>query len=440
MKFYYGKLVVFLMTVLLITQTGFTQTLKGKVLQESFYGNVTKKTVYYNIYLPEGYDSSTDKYPVVYQLHGLNETRGGVQNTIVPQYFENALASGIIGKVIIVFPEGYSDSFWGDSKDGSKPAETNLIKELIPHVDSVYRTIPKRTKRIIQGFSMGGFGAAKFASKYPELFSTAVLYDAAILKWTELKLLFPAIASGVFANDEAYFDQYSPWYWTQTNKNKMFNNINVKFVVGQYPTLNKPYRDLLNTIFIPLTYVETGCSHDLACLFSKEGINSAKFIAQNIAGYKISGKITYANTANSPMPLFNFLLIDNSSIVTIIYADNNGNYTWPDLANGTYLTMLTQSNRAWGGVNSTDALQIRRYLTSAVTLDSLQMLAADINNDGQITSTDALLLRRRLVGVDSGFSAGDWILTMPTYFINGADVVKDIKCICRGDVNSSYIP
>ena len=338
-------------------------------------------------------------------------------------------------------PDGYNDSFWGDSKDGSKPAETNFIKELIPYIDANYNTIADRKSRVIQGFSMGGFGAAKCISKYPELFSTAILYDAAILKWNEMKLVFPSVASGVYGNDENYFNQYSPWYWTPVNAAKMKDSVRVRFVVGQYPVLNTPYRDLLGTYSISKEYVETGCAHDLNCLISKEGENNAKFIAQSIPPtYSVSGKFAYANSNNTPLSLIYMLAKIINTKLYIGYTDYSGNYSVDGLEKGMYAFLAPENHYKWGGVNSTDALAIRRYLASLVTLDPMQLLAADINGDGKVTSTDALLLRRRIAGIDTSFAAGDWIYNNFDFEIKNLNMVKDIKVICRGDVNASYIP
>ena len=94
---------------------------------------------------------------------------------------------------------------------------------------------------------------------------------------------------------------------------------------------------------------------------------------------------------------------------TVSAAD--GSYIFNNMPNGNY-TLTVLPSIPWGGVNSTDALIIRKYLISEYTLDSLQMKAADINGNGSINSTDALLIRRRLAGIDAGFSAGDWVLQM----------------------------
>jgi endo-1,4-beta-xylanase len=57
-----------------------------------------------------------------------------------------------------------------DWKDGSAPMETIIVKELVPHIDATYRTIATREGRLLDGYSMGGYGAARLGFKYHDLF------------------------------------------------------------------------------------------------------------------------------------------------------------------------------------------------------------------------------------------------------------------------------
>ncbi len=72
--------------------------------------------------------------------------------------------------MLIVFPNGLASSMWCDSKDGAVPMETVLVKELVPHVDATFRTLASREGRILEGFSMGGYGAARLGLKHPDVF------------------------------------------------------------------------------------------------------------------------------------------------------------------------------------------------------------------------------------------------------------------------------
>ncbi|MCE7975187.1 MAG: hypothetical protein DYG92_12830 [Leptolyngbya sp. PLA1] len=258
------------------------QPLRGRVEQRSFVGPVTGRTVNFNVYLPEGYDTSTERYPVVYHLHGIGGNQGGQQNTSVPRAFEAAHAEGLIGKVIIVFPNGYTDAFWSDSIGGDKPAETDLVLQLIPHVDASFRTIAYPGQRIIQGFSMGGFGATKTYAKFPELFAACVEYDGAIVTWQTMLQSHPDLALGIFGNDETYFDQFSPRRWSTDHAPVLRDMPPVRMVVGALVGGNRQFRDYLLARGIPVDYSETACSHSIDCLMTTSGVQSAAFIASHL--------------------------------------------------------------------------------------------------------------------------------------------------------------
>ena len=253
--------------------------LDGSVETLSFTGPVTGQAVNFSIYLPPGYDQSSDLYPVVYHLHGLGGSHNSKQVETVAESFEESLNLGTIGPTIIVFPDGYKNSFWADSYDMTKPAETNLIQELLPYVDSNYRTLTGGEYRAIEGHSMGGFGAAKFASKYPDRFCSSIIYDGAFFDWISLNSLFPDVAEEIFNNDEEYFNQNAPWYWVEQNKNLLLYGMPFRQVVGFLTGANSAWRDYLQSYSISVDYVETECGHPLSCLIEAEGDNSWAFIA-----------------------------------------------------------------------------------------------------------------------------------------------------------------
>jgi S-formylglutathione hydrolase FrmB len=105
---------------------------------------------------------------VIYNLHGA----GG--NELHSFTDAKALHEGIVAgrwaPMILVLPNGGQATFYKDSADGKLPAETLIIRELIPYIDATYRTIASRAGRAIEGFSMGGRGATRLAMKYPEMF------------------------------------------------------------------------------------------------------------------------------------------------------------------------------------------------------------------------------------------------------------------------------
>ncbi len=135
------------------------------------YSDAMHKKIRALVITPESYNkkNSTDKFPVVYLLHGYG---GGFRDwpRKVPQI--NGYAD--LYNVIIVCPDGNIGSWYFDSpEDSSYRYETYVAKELVTWVDKHYRTDAKREQRAITGLSMGGHGALYLAFKHPETFGAA---------------------------------------------------------------------------------------------------------------------------------------------------------------------------------------------------------------------------------------------------------------------------
>jgi endo-1,4-beta-xylanase len=144
-------------------------TLPKGVSHHTYFSKSMRHEVGYCIYLPPGYsENQTARYPVIYNLHGAggDETRG----LLAAEVLDEGIRAKRWPEMILVFPNGGKTTHYKDSYDGKSMAETTVIKELIPHIDSTYRTIAARHGRCIEGFSMGGRGSTRLALKYPELF------------------------------------------------------------------------------------------------------------------------------------------------------------------------------------------------------------------------------------------------------------------------------
>lgn len=144
------------------------QELPDGVSHHTFFSQAANTEVGYCIYLPQEYSNSDSRYPVIYNLHGNGGNEFHSFEDI--ELLHRGILSGKWPPMIVVLPNGGRNTFYKDSYDGNFPVETVLIQELIPHIDSTYRTIAARHGRCIEGFSMGGRGATRLAMKYPELF------------------------------------------------------------------------------------------------------------------------------------------------------------------------------------------------------------------------------------------------------------------------------
>ncbi|MCQ2180537.1 MAG: hypothetical protein MJY50_00540 [Bacteroidales bacterium] len=135
------------------------------------------------VYLPEGYYADDTRYPVFYLIHGArgNEsswiTKGNTLHLIDSLY-----DTGTARKCIVVFPnlnsykddadygnsraKGAMESFFGT--DGT--AESAFVRDVIPVVDSLFRTIPDRKHRAIGGMSLGALQSIYISAWEPEMF------------------------------------------------------------------------------------------------------------------------------------------------------------------------------------------------------------------------------------------------------------------------------
>lgn len=142
------------------------------VTHHTFRSASMKIDVGYCIYLPPDYATdSAGRFPVVYWLHGGNGNELTGLGAVIPQ-LDPAIRQKKIPPMIYVFVNGGPLWHYDDPAAGQL-GETAFIKELIPHIDSTYRTIADRSARGIEGMSMGGRGSTRDIFKYPELFCSA---------------------------------------------------------------------------------------------------------------------------------------------------------------------------------------------------------------------------------------------------------------------------
>ena len=135
---------------------------------------ILKQDVHFSICLPENYYDVQQSFPVVYLLHGFgdNET-SWLEYGQISQYADKAVEDGEASPMIFVMPEGFRTYYVNDYK-GTFMYQDMFVLELVPYIDSLFRTIANRQHRAVMGYSMGGFGAMILHLKHPEIFGTAV--------------------------------------------------------------------------------------------------------------------------------------------------------------------------------------------------------------------------------------------------------------------------
>ncbi|MBA7590539.1 hypothetical protein ES708_32664 [subsurface metagenome] len=253
--------------ILLLSGSFFTLSLsqciteRDKILRSTIIG----KEINYSILLPENYYSNSDSFSVIYLLHGF----GGNHNSwLIRCKIDNLVDSlknhSNIRDFIFVMPDA-RNSYYINNYDSSYRVGDFLIQELIPAIDSLYRTRPNKEHRAIMGLSMGGFGAIINAIKNYDLFGSVLALSAAVRTESIFKslpqeryekyLYGPGLADTVRITN--HWKENSPYYLIDTTLAKSLSGINWYIDCGLDDFLlpaNEAFHQLLLKRNIPHEY------------------------------------------------------------------------------------------------------------------------------------------------------------------------------------------
>jgi S-formylglutathione hydrolase FrmB len=136
----------------------------------------------YCVILPSDYDANkASDYPALYFLHGLGGNEQLLLNSGGMNMIQDLRDSKRIGEFLIVAPYA-GRSFFINSRDGKVRYEDFFVREFLPYIESHYRVRAERKSRGITGVSMGGYGALRFALKYPDLFTAVSAHSPALIE------------------------------------------------------------------------------------------------------------------------------------------------------------------------------------------------------------------------------------------------------------------
>ncbi len=224
------------------------------------------RAVGYTLYLPPGYAAEdARRYPVIYFLHGM----GGDENADGPGFagiVDRLVKAGAVPPVICVFPNG-GRSGYRDNPEDKVMVETMIIRELIPFIDSAYRTRADRDSRLIAGYSMGAAGSARLALVYPELFSATAGWGFSFTGRNP---------------DGPFAPEFSPEALKRTD-----DRVRILMIIGH----DDPYRPgfagalkVLNDAKYPFTYrTLENVGHNLGLYYRLTGEQVVRFLMEGVA-------------------------------------------------------------------------------------------------------------------------------------------------------------
>jgi len=212
------------------------------------------------VYTPAGYETSKEKYPVLYLLHGM----GGDEEAWInlgrsSQILDNLIGQGKAKPMIVVMTNGNvaqeaapGESSLGYVKPNMQMDHTmdgkfeETFPDVIKFIESNYRVKAEKSGRAIAGLSMGGYHSLHISRYYPNTFDYVGLFSAAIM-----------------SNDKATSDVYKNFDSTLEAQKK--NGYKLYWIgIGKADFLykaNEEYRAKLDKIGMKYTYVETEGGH-----------------------------------------------------------------------------------------------------------------------------------------------------------------------------------
>jgi len=143
------------------------------------------------VYTPAGYETGSDRYPVLYLLHGGSGDEDAWSSCgRASQILDNLIARGKARPMIVVMPNANITRIAAPDLLPAPPAlpaaqdpgrfrrfPESLVKDLTPFIDRTYRTRPGREDRAIAGLSVGGAQTLYIAFNNLDLFAWVAAFS-----------------------------------------------------------------------------------------------------------------------------------------------------------------------------------------------------------------------------------------------------------------------
>lgn len=167
----------------------------GSVIRRWYDSPGLEMTRRVTIYTPPGYESSKEKYPVLYLLHGAGgDEEAWMELGRTSQILDNLIAGGSIEPMIVVMPNGNvsQQAAPGEGPRGLfKPqfmvpgtmngAYEESFMDIVSFVENSYRVKAEKASRAVAGLSMGGFHSLHISRYFPNTFDYVGLFSPAIM-------------------------------------------------------------------------------------------------------------------------------------------------------------------------------------------------------------------------------------------------------------------
>ncbi len=151
----------------------------GRVEQHTYFSQTTGDEQPYRVYLPPCYDHTDTRYPVLYLFHGWPYDDAHWIGLGVVEPADAGISTNTLPPFIVVLPGG-AERLYVNTSGGDHSFEGEVVNDLIPHVDSTYRTRAEPDARAVGGISRGGVWALEIGFLHADLFAAVGAHSPAL--------------------------------------------------------------------------------------------------------------------------------------------------------------------------------------------------------------------------------------------------------------------
>lgn len=153
----------------------------GELNIRKYFSSVTNSWRRFYIYTPPGYETGTEKYPVLYLLHGGGEDeRGWASQGKTDLILDNLIADQKAKPMLIVMMDGNlgAGGLGGFGEQSLRMFENELKMAVMPFVEKNFRADASAQSRALAGLSMGGLQTLYAGIKNTNLFSSLGVFSS----------------------------------------------------------------------------------------------------------------------------------------------------------------------------------------------------------------------------------------------------------------------
>lgn len=159
----------------------------GAISQRTYYSSTLNCWRRLHVWTPAGYETSKQKLPVLYLVHGGGDTDVSWPGVgCAGNILDNLLAEGKMQPMVVVMPNGTIES---DDMMGEVPLfAQDMTQSIIPFIEKNYRVLTDARHRAMAGLSMGGMETMETCFQNIDMFSYVWVLSSSLAPGRDPKL------------------------------------------------------------------------------------------------------------------------------------------------------------------------------------------------------------------------------------------------------------